>query len=281
MRIESGPTNERRIRLSIFVVMCAAFAGWFTYDGFVGYPKKNLEWARGNIPGQPDDLTFNPEATLNNLEGIAVGMPVEEVRDVLGAPALRQPPMMVFHGPSLTVEVVQNDDGTVKEVRTLDPQNPKHDSNLVTKDRAGRISPGMSPVEVSAELGRAAETRPETWWYIGVATYATFEIKADTVAKVAAVVENEQTSELDILIQKIIAGALAGVTLWTIGFLSAVMRTRAVLDDQGLMYKGRMIGWDDMVALEERLCAQVFGHPGSHEGSAAFVAKRKANFQER
>ncbi len=38
MRIESGPTGERKVRVLLMLVMFAGFSIWFAYDGFIGYP---------------------------------------------------------------------------------------------------------------------------------------------------------------------------------------------------------------------------------------------------
>lgn len=40
-------------------------------------------------------------------------------------------------------------------------------------------------------------------------------------------------------------------------------------------------GWDEMVAFEEELCEEVFGHADAHEGPKAFGHKRKPDFEDR
>jgi hypothetical protein len=42
MRIDSGPTGERRVRTLLMFIGVTTFAFWFAYDGWIGYPKKNL-----------------------------------------------------------------------------------------------------------------------------------------------------------------------------------------------------------------------------------------------
>lgn len=42
MPIESGPTKERVVRTLLQFVLIAFFAAWFAYDGWIGYPKRNL-----------------------------------------------------------------------------------------------------------------------------------------------------------------------------------------------------------------------------------------------
>jgi enoyl-CoA hydratase/carnithine racemase len=40
-------------------------------------------------------------------------------------------------------------------------------------------------------------------------------------------------------------------------------------------------GWDEMTALEEEICEEVFAHPDAHEGPKAFGERRKPAFQGR
>lgn len=84
MRIESGSTGERKIRTGLFVVMCLAFAGWFAYDGFVGYPSANLEWALSAMPEKPEHPTTTPQASVATLTTVQPGMSEAELRGLLG-----------------------------------------------------------------------------------------------------------------------------------------------------------------------------------------------------
>lgn len=40
MRIDSGPTRDRRNRLAILALVCTAFGGWFAYDGWIRWPRE-------------------------------------------------------------------------------------------------------------------------------------------------------------------------------------------------------------------------------------------------
>lgn len=61
MRIESGPTNERRIRNTLLAIMVAVFGAWFAYDGWVGYASKNHEEFLGQLaPGERDKARVGP-----------------------------------------------------------------------------------------------------------------------------------------------------------------------------------------------------------------------------
>lgn len=97
MRIDSGTTNEHRIRLGIFLLMCVVFALYFGYDGMWGYPRKNLEWARQNLQGVPQEerekVQTNPKVMLAELKRIQDqtqqpgGITLEQVKSTLGEPA--------------------------------------------------------------------------------------------------------------------------------------------------------------------------------------------------
>jgi hypothetical protein len=50
MRIESGPTGERKVRTLLLLLMVAGFSGWFAYDGLAGYPAENLEEYLSQLP---------------------------------------------------------------------------------------------------------------------------------------------------------------------------------------------------------------------------------------
>ncbi len=50
MRIESGPTTERKIRTTLMLLMVAVFSVWFGYDGMVGWPKQNHREFLQQIP---------------------------------------------------------------------------------------------------------------------------------------------------------------------------------------------------------------------------------------
>lgn len=61
MRIESGPTTERKIRNTLLTIMISVFAAWFAYDGWVGYPSKNHEEFLGQLsPGERDKARTGP-----------------------------------------------------------------------------------------------------------------------------------------------------------------------------------------------------------------------------
>ena len=52
MNVTSGARRERIVRNSIFTAMCVVFGAWFAYDGWKGYPQKNFEESRLQIPSE-------------------------------------------------------------------------------------------------------------------------------------------------------------------------------------------------------------------------------------
>jgi len=55
MRIESGPTTERKVRSTLMLIMFSAFSAWFAYDGVYGYPRQNHEEFLKQIPAEERD----------------------------------------------------------------------------------------------------------------------------------------------------------------------------------------------------------------------------------
>lgn len=53
MRIESGVAKRALMRQGLIVAMLLAFACWFGWDGWVGYPQLNMEEAKKNFPVVP------------------------------------------------------------------------------------------------------------------------------------------------------------------------------------------------------------------------------------
>ncbi len=251
-RIESGPTGERRARIGIFLLMCGAFAAWFGYDGLWGYPNKNLEWARQALPEKPDDLKPNPKAVMDRLRQVKIGMTLDELKSLLGEPALEEPRQFVFLGAEQHVTVYLDAAGQVLRVKTRElpaSEAPDHPAPLVTRDRIGRVEPGMSEQRVRVELGQPAESHEKMVWFVGPAAYGRFELADGKVSKLFDPIESREKSETNIRNQKGLAILLLLVTLFTAYKFVQVMRTRAVVDDDGLRLNRARVAWDVMTAL--------------------------------
>jgi len=253
MRVESGTTGERRARGFIFLVMAVAFAAWFAYDGFVGYPAKNLEWARQAMPEKPDNLATNPQVLTDRLGQIKKGTASEKLADLVGKPSLVQPKQLTFVGSRLKAIIALDDQEKVISMTTsqIEPgDRPEDPGILVTKTRVERIREGASVQEVSKELGKPAQTREKTLWFVGPAAYARVTMAEPKVVGAVEVYENQQRTEKDILVQKVIAAALAVLALIVAVRLLQAMRLRVVLDDTGLTISRKHVAWDSMTGLD-------------------------------
>ena len=97
--VESGSTLDQRIRTGIFLLMCVGMGGWFAYDGWVGYPAKNLAWwADHKLPRRPENLSTNRLATKANLGRIGIEATPEQIRQLLGEPTLEIPRTLTYAG---------------------------------------------------------------------------------------------------------------------------------------------------------------------------------------
>lgn len=249
MRIESGSTGERKIRTGLFVVMCLAFAGWFAYDGFVGYPSANLEWALSAMPEKPEHPTTTPQASVATLTTVQPGMSEAELRGLLGEPALEQWPRWVFQGEKVTGIVHLKDDQVARVEIIPVTAAPKTINYVVTEEALKKIAPGSSSSDVTGALGQPADRLPRTLWYVGPAAYGRFEIAAGKVAGKPEVVPSTQKEESSIMVQKVLAGILAVIGLAMLGLLATVLLGRLVLDGTGLRKGRRFVSWDQMRAL--------------------------------
>ena len=129
MRIETGASSDRRNRVVIGLVLCVAFAAWFAYDGFKGYPARNVEWARQYMPAEGKDADFwvNPHATVENIEAVRdqiaaaadTGEPlqVEELTEQLGEPAFQDVRFAYYVGPAAFASFEIVDDRVVRADR--------------------------------------------------------------------------------------------------------------------------------------------------------------------
>ena len=110
MTIESGCTRDRRVRVSIFLLMCAVFSAYFLYDGYIGYPNVNLKWARAalaGIKGMPEvgDLRTNPKVLLEGLKNLEVDVKLDKVTvdrltSLFGPPSYAGEEDCIYIGPA-------------------------------------------------------------------------------------------------------------------------------------------------------------------------------------
>jgi hypothetical protein len=83
-------TVERIVRNGIVTAMVVGFAGWSFYDGYVGYPKKNLEQAKLELPAElQHTAAINERVTEKAANGFANGINIKEISAAIGPPAWR------------------------------------------------------------------------------------------------------------------------------------------------------------------------------------------------
>jgi hypothetical protein len=198
MRIESGPTGERKVRTLLMFLMVAVFGVWFGYDGWTGYPAANLQ--------QHLDQ-------LRTEEGVQVeSVPIY---------------------PKVTAEMASPAREAIKKF-----------------DLAGQ----------RAELERVFANPPsyegsEAWYYLGPAHRIVFPLENGRLTK--AISHESQHTALDILLQKVLAAILGVTGVYLAWHLTRVVRTRLVLDDEGIVYRGRgAVKWNDMRALRTEAFAK-------------------------
>ncbi len=73
--IVSPTTNERIIRTFGLAALFGVFSGWFIYDGYVGYPEKNLEKAIESLDPVPDTLPPIDDAVTEAAAAVWVDRP--------------------------------------------------------------------------------------------------------------------------------------------------------------------------------------------------------------
>ena len=116
MRIESGPTGERKVRTLLMLLMVGVFAVWFAYDGWIGWPGENKKEHLEQIPA---DLRKNVKLTISDrvkpgqlekirtiVRGFELSKQRSELTELLGAPPVETPERWFFFGPSHRIEII-------------------------------------------------------------------------------------------------------------------------------------------------------------------------------
>jgi len=254
MEIRSGTTRERLVRTLIFLLLLSFFAAYFAYDGWHGYPAKNVKWARQAMPDSaPEKIQFNPRVIGANLTKITDGLSVDKVREILGEPTMVQPRQALFVGRKIEVVVSLDEQETVLSVKTdkIDASQKRTEAGgLVTEKRVQKIEKGMPFSKVRLELGSPAEEISKALWYVGPAAYARISVDDNKVAQPPLIEPSKEYTEGDIRLQKVIAVVLGALSVIFLFHLVRVSRTRAVLDDRGVTLNRKHIPFDAMQRLE-------------------------------
>ena len=194
MRIESGPNTERIVRASLFLLLCAIFSGWFTYDGFVGYPAANFREHLGQLPS--------------------------EARSKVSATDVYS---------SVTEESLG--------------EAQKAGRKIGRQQQRAAIEPlyGGPPSYEDAQFA----------YYFGPFYRVTLHLEGGKIRKVAG--QQSPKSIQDCRFQKGLGGFLCVVSIVVLVMLIPIIRKRAVLDGDGLCFRGRKpISWDAMRSLDDR-----------------------------
>ncbi len=259
MHIESFSTGERRTRMLIFLTMCTVFSAWFAYDGWKGWPKANLASAMKEMPKEtPSGLKINPQVTAQQLTNIQQHLTRKEpvtqtdLTAMLGEPAWEQNEELTYTGSQWTAitRLAKDKVVSVTSAPAENPTPPENTNYLVRPDRLGRVQAGMSREELRELLGKPSKTQEKTLWYIGPASVAAFPIAGDKVVGEPMIHKNQDHSESDLFMQKVLAIMLGiGAIFLAIKFVR-VLTLNIVLDDDGLHVNNTRIAWDAMTQLK-------------------------------
>jgi len=102
--IISGTTTERMLRSGLVALLISVFAGWYLYDGFVGYPRANLAallslLGREGAAPPPIDPAVTAEAARQEVAVLERGGDPEEVYRRRGPPSLQHEMHVYYVGP--------------------------------------------------------------------------------------------------------------------------------------------------------------------------------------
>jgi len=107
--IESGTTAGRLVRTALLTVMLGGYAGWSLFDGFVAYPRANVEAVLRTKLGMdaPDAAIMpSPHITARSIEGMERGTNVQQLDAALGQAAVEHDGLAYYFGQGgyVTVE---------------------------------------------------------------------------------------------------------------------------------------------------------------------------------
>jgi hypothetical protein len=115
MRIESGPTGERKVRTMLMLLMVGVFAVWFAYDGWIGWPGENTKEHLDQLPPEmrkDAKLVLSDKVVPGKIEqvrdlikGLDVSRQRKELTEFLGAAPIETPARWFFFGPTHRIEI--------------------------------------------------------------------------------------------------------------------------------------------------------------------------------
>jgi hypothetical protein len=96
-RIVTPQTTDQIVRTLLLTILVAGFSGYFFYDGYVGYPAKNLEKAVEQLDPVPESLPpMQPDINKAKAAEVAADVTanrrtIGQIIDRLGEPGWRSP----------------------------------------------------------------------------------------------------------------------------------------------------------------------------------------------
>lgn len=94
MHIESGATRDRRIRMTLVTAGSLFMAGYFAYDGWIGYPAANLEQLKKLTPPDAVGQVVVDPRVVEELRGKSL----DELKSILGEPPMKLPTEYRYFG---------------------------------------------------------------------------------------------------------------------------------------------------------------------------------------
>lgn len=130
MRIESGVAAERTRKLAITGVVLLAAAGWFAYDGFVGYPRHNRDqYLMQFPPGTPADAVKVDPRVTRKLAAELTTATRTDIEKRLGEPHVHDEKTARWFGPAGVL--VAPNTGTGAQIR--EDGQIKNETDLLTQ----------------------------------------------------------------------------------------------------------------------------------------------------
>lgn len=110
MRIESGCSKSELIRAYLTALVVTGMAVYFFYDGFIGYPQENLEWAIENLPEEPENRPeINRAVTASKHKAVEAkvqkGADTDDILAILGQPSYEKDEQQWYIGPGGFIEL--------------------------------------------------------------------------------------------------------------------------------------------------------------------------------
>lgn len=163
--IRSGTTTERVIRTTILTALFVGYSLWSFWDGYYGYPNKNVAVLKENItpvPQTPPQINGRVVWTEVSSLHEKVHKDHQEVTEAevvasLGEPAAREGDTSFFFGPGGMARIVF-ENGLVKQVKWF--HGPKKESDLFTQFVIGYAT-GVLGLAMILQLIRVLITRAE------------------------------------------------------------------------------------------------------------------------